>query len=64
MAELALIGADIQEVIGSAIALKNLTCSMEQKDEFGASPFGMRQADLNMSFKLAVRSLLTACSKQ
>lgn len=37
---------------------------MEKRDEFGASPFGTRQADLNMSFKLAVRSLLTACSKQ
>ncbi|XP_024022055.1 uncharacterized protein LOC21404952 isoform X2 [Morus notabilis] len=37
---------------------------MQKRDEFGASPFGTRQADLKKSFKLAMRSLLIACSKQ
>ncbi|KAF4370606.1 hypothetical protein F8388_020192 [Cannabis sativa] len=37
---------------------------MENRDEVGSSPIGSRQSDLKKSFKLAVVSLLTACSKQ
>ncbi|XP_062099619.1 uncharacterized protein LOC133805449 [Humulus lupulus] len=37
---------------------------MENKDELGSSPIGSRQSDLKKSFKLAIGSLLTACSKQ
>uniref|UniRef100_A0A803PE51 Uncharacterized protein n=1 Tax=Cannabis sativa TaxID=3483 RepID=A0A803PE51_CANSA len=37
---------------------------MEYRDEVGSSPIGSRQSDLKKSFKLAVVSLLTACSKQ
>ncbi|PON86150.1 Polyamine-modulated factor 1/Kinetochore protein NNF [Trema orientale] len=37
---------------------------MEKRDEVGSSAIGSRRSGLTKSFKLAIGSLLTACSKQ